>query len=182
MKRHRAPRTASDNDVPIVYDERFMRALTSDHTHFELYDRTDIGAHIQKHWLPGGAGAIMGTQYVTLDSVEGVVRAKDATTTACERRDVARLYLAEYFNVFVNADGTPQIDGGFSAAAESVKTCDWKRALVFSRVEHELCAPAVQAHLERHRRFFDERPWRALDGLTPEAAVATWRELGWMAV
>lgn len=140
-------------------------------------ERTDIKKSILDHWC-GRSSSNIGIARVSLTG--GLV---SESTLAFERSDIGMLQFYEkrastghvrtfLFNVFVELDGS---NGGPDGS--DMMVTDAERAYVDG-----LVAAWVRDNADfiaRQRRFFDERPWEMVLGMTPEEAVRALEAAGW---
>jgi hypothetical protein len=128
--------------------------------------RSDLADRIEKYWL-NNPKSLVGLQYLQL--VEGVISVRKS---CCERTDVLLFQVPSVCNVFMGVDGSVDVQYW-----DGVETSD---------EEHEEIKAAArqffaeeEGYVAREKRFLEEKPWQFVDGMTPEAAVAKFRELGW---
>lgn len=156
--------------------------LAEDDTAVVLYfsqsDRTNLADKIEEYWV-GKKNSPIGIQYLTF---------KDGKVNVgrfYERQDVLDVQCFHPgCNAFIDVNGDANIQpwgtyGKDGAARKNaakkippglVEMMQGACKLWFSR-NHEF--------VERQARFFAERPWEQVDGMTPDDAVAKLRELGW---
>jgi hypothetical protein len=143
---------------------------------FSPIERADLKKSIQDHWC-GRSSSNIGIARVSLTG--GLV---SKSVYAFERRDIGMLQFYErarpghvqsfLFNVFVEPDGS---HGGPDSS--DVKITDAERAYLDDLVS--ACVRDNADFIARQRRFFVERPWESILGMTPDEAVRALEAAGW---
>lgn len=129
--------------------------------------RSTLRQSVEKYWV-GKTRSNIGMQYLTYK--DGLITARDGW----ERRDLVMFQHPQAFNIFVEPDESltwNMFDGAEITVQEKGK--------VERFIRHELSKPEMQEYFATERRFFGEKPWMQVNGMTPEEAVAKLRELGW---
>lgn len=136
--------------------------------------RSNLRQEIEKYWV-GKPKSNVGLQY--LEYKNGLIK---ANKYMFERRDLMCFQLYDVFNVFINPDKTFtwNMFGGDTHNVRSQLSEQEERAVV-NHIKAELAKPEVVAYFEHENRFFEHKPWMHVDGMTPEQAVAKFKELGW---
>lgn len=150
-------------------------------------DRTDMRSQIQKYWV-GREYSPFGIQYVQYTHrPEGPGMEKYRRETkgkivvpahSWERDDIFCIQHWEPgVNTFVDLSGDSykisiQPWNGVSLSPEDEQT-------IREQVAQVMKDPANADYIERQRRWFNEKPWKQLNGLTPEEAVSKLESMGW---
>jgi hypothetical protein len=129
--------------------------------HIFQNDRTSLASEL-KSWI-GHQNSQLGIQYLEL--VDGKVTVKN---NVLERRDVLRAYFPGVGNIFVEPDGSYV----FNFQVDKDQRAIMKSYVDIACIQHK-------KFIQRHKQFFREEPWRQLNGLTPEEAIAKLAQLGW---
>lgn len=128
--------------------------------------RSNLATEVQKYWV-GKPDSNIGLQYLRLHN--GVIEVPEFSF---ERKDLLLVQFWGVCNVFVEPSGHIQID----AWSETILS-EADRAHIAAQIP-----PIVAAHEEffkEENRFFQEKPWLQVHGMTPEQALAKFVELGW---
>lgn len=132
-------------------------------------DRRKIGDQIAAYWMKNSNSRI-GIQYLQLQ--DGLVC---KGRYSIERKDIGHVLIFNgkdhVSNVFVNADGSYQIDFCKVALTPELRRQIDDYCKKFYADNKEFC--------DSHTRFFKEKPWEACYGQTPQRALATLHNLGW---
>jgi len=127
--------------------------------------RSNLRQQIKENWL-GETNSIRGLQYLNFQ--DGVIRTKKGIVI--ERTDVLQINWNRCV-VFVEASGEFRIDA-FDRYQPSSEEFDHIDYYVRNYLVQE------KEHVEREKHFLESRPWKRLDGLTPEQAIEKLTELG----
>ena len=142
------------------------------------FDRTNLKARIEKYYVDKIPTDATG-QYLKFEN--GILR----LTHMLERVMCVQFTwesMAFGINVFVY-DGH-EVGGDWVVSVQPwsgvYDMSDMEKMLITARAKQEaLAAETKDGYMTKHTRFFKERPWLQLDGLTPEAAIKQLTELGW---
>lgn len=131
-----------------------------------LHVRSDLRQQIEKYWV-GRKNATIGL---------GQARLKDGILTPSPffRRDIALLQAFGKVNVFIRTDGTYTTN----VWGEKGGSLDADDKQVIEKIVKAWMLENI-TYVQVQQLYFDEEPWKAVDGLTPEQAVAKLKELGW---
>ena len=128
--------------------------------------RSNLAEQIQTYWC-GKPTSNVGMQYLSYK--EGVIT---ASQHVFERTDILWIAVDNVCNVFIEPDGSVQIDRYRNVELTTVE-CDQLKKLAA-----KVYAANVK-YVEREKQFLDAKPWLQVHGMMPEEAVAKFTELGW---
>lgn len=141
--------------------------LLGDKPIISFNDRTGLRKEIIEYWV-GNSNSVIGLQYVDLK--DGIIHVKQFPF---ERTDIFVIQFWDRCNIFLEANGRYSIDL-------------WHKNRPLRETEREyiktLCDELLileREYVNRQRAFFETQPWRRLEGLTPEEAVAELELMGW---
>lgn len=151
-----------------------------------LFDRTDLKKDIVRYWIDwkGDRLTYGPSNFVKLGD-NGKLIAYEPWQIKFARTDIGYLiakrpgdgFLApKLFMVTIYADG-PYEGPNTGSKSEPIETTTAVLGAITTRMLQFLDANVEG--VERQRRWFRERPWEKLDGLTPEEAVIKLEEMGW---
>jgi hypothetical protein len=161
----------------IVSTRTFPRLLQTHPPRVTLHPKADLAADIRDHWVNGtewGISCCGLTVHLATNTLR-FSRYRLSTVSAVFEWRLSNPAIGVM--VRVSVDESPEIDA-FVTEGTGVITLEV--------ADHEAIDEAIRSwkranpsFIEREERFLSEKPWEALEGLTPEAAIAKLTELGW---
>lgn len=138
-------------------------------------DRTILKRQISAYWAGKAVkeAQLCSIQYLRLNNDRSIAVNKFGG----ERSDIGFLQFTEpsgnfLFNVFIEANGTHSGPNG------SDVTLSGRERNQLNYIVKQWCEEN-RKHVARQVRWFAEKPWKHLEGLTPEQAIGKLTELGW---
>lgn len=128
--------------------------------------RSNLSEEIEKYWVPN-PNSIVGLQYIKLK--DGIISVAERLF---ERTDIFSFQVWNIANIFVEPNGKISIQ-------------EWERGSLTPGQAKYLKYHILQLankemdYILRENRFFDEKPWKYLNGMTPQQAISKLHELGW---
>lgn len=128
--------------------------------------RSDLAERMRAYWV-GKPTSNIGLQYLSYN--EGLITVRQP---AWERTDILWLSVDNACNVFIEPDGSTQIDAydGVEFTSEEFGKLKQLAAKVYAENAE---------YVAHEKRFLESKPWLQVDGMTPERAVEKFIELGW---
>lgn len=149
-------------------------------------DRTDLRSQIAKYWVgkEHSRVSLQYLQYTYRPDPEYKQYARETNgkivvpSHSFERDDIFCVQHCEPgINTFVTLVGDsysisiqPWSEVSLSAQEEQI---------IRDQIDAIMKDPNNAEYIERHRKWFSEKPWKQLDGLTPAEAVAKLESMGW---
>jgi len=166
-----------------TYNETTVRAVEiTDNPHIEKIDRSTLAGDIEKYWV-GVETSNVGLQHLLL--IRGRLWLKKPEYEAFERYDVGWI---EYHGVYPNqlncwiypAIPGPRLDHR-PARVELPSHAEFteeEEAKIYRTFDNWRNGEGKD-FMDRQDRWFRERPWYEMHGLSPEEAVNRFHQLGW---
>lgn len=146
---------------------KYKSILLGDKPSISFNERTNLRESIEKYWK-GNANSVYGPQYLSLK--DGIIHVNGF---CFERKDILLVQFYDRCNIFIEADGSYNIDLWNSDDSLSDKEKEYVSLLCEELVDNE------SEYVKKHKLFFEAKPWLLLEGSTPEEAIDKLMSLGW---